>query len=766
MEYLGPHLNENGSGHSQLRVPALPTYPYNEPGLAAPQSSLVEYWTILKRNKGTVLSLALLGSVVGVLLTIPQTRLYQARTSVEIENLNENFLHIKQLSPTESGGAAQASDIQTQIKIIQSDSLVQRVVDKLKTQDVPQDNSRLSLLRALLHLPDSAVENTYSTALQAARTSLKVRTAGLTRIVEIIVDSSDPKLAAAFANTLANEYIEQNLESRWQTTQKTSEWLSRQLDDMRIKLERSEDRLQQYARQAGLLVMSERTNVSEEKLRQLQQALSAAQADRITKQSRFEMANSSPADALPDVLGDSSIRDYQVKLTDLRRQIADLTSTFSSEYPKVKRAEAQAKILETAFDRERGAILRRIRNEYEEALRRERLLADDYAKQAMLVSGEGERGIQYGILKREVDSNRQLYDSMLGQLKQATITSALRASNIRIVDPAKPPAQPYRPDPTRNALGGLLTGFASGIAFVILRERADRSIHHPGDSPSYLGVAELGVIPSAASNNRRLGQLSSAGTSGALTRKSGQLLVETETWHSKPSPVAEAFRSTLVSILYAGTAGSRPNVIVFTSANPSEGKSTVVSNLAIALAEVGNKVLLIDADLRKPRLHQIYDVPSTPGLTDVLASPGTSPTVLGECVHVTAVPGLFLLTAGVRTSTATNLLYSQRMRELLKELKQQFDVIVIDTPPMLQIPDARVLGRLADRVILVIRSRFTTRDAAQAAFRRFQEDGTEVLGTILNCWNPKHSPYSYYGYYRYGYYGRTRRQEDPDEVSS
>ena len=244
-------------------------------------------------------------------------------------------------------------------------------------------------------------------ALEAAR-SLKVRAEGQTRVVEVSYDSTDPRFAADFVNTLAQEFIESNVEARWKMSERTGEWLSRQLDDMRIKLERSEDSWQSYARSTGLMFTSEKTNVSEEKLRQLQEELSKAQADRITSQSRWEITKTSPPDALPDVLNDSSLRSLQEKLTELRRQQAQLITIYTEKHSKVKQVEAQIAPLEAALQKERSAIIDRLRNDYDAALRREKLLTADYASQSRSVSDQDEKSIQYNILKREADSNRQL----------------------------------------------------------------------------------------------------------------------------------------------------------------------------------------------------------------------------------------------------------------------------------------------------------------------------------------------------------------------
>ena len=512
---------------------------------------------------------------------------------------------------------------------------------------------------------------------KSALSGLKARASGQTRIIELTYHSPDPAYAATYLNTLTNEFIEQNIDARWKMMQRTGDWLTRQLDDVKIKLERSEDALQNYARNSGLILTGSiggsstgesKQNVTEEKLRQIQTSLTAAQSERVSKQSRYEMAKSAAPESLPDILNDLSLRDYQTKLTDLRRQLAEMTATYKPEYSKVRRVEAQIAPLESAYARERDSILARIRNEYEEARRREKLLADDYATQSRLVTGDAEKAIQYNILKREVDTNRQIYEAMLQRVKESAIASAMRASNIRVVDPATVPLSPYKPVPTTNGALGALAGLFLGVAFVVMRERADRTFQQPGDSTYYLNLPELGVIPTANAIYRKAfyylrrhpkGGALSAGSAGLQPGKSGLLSVgsaglqpgispppedaplspvgqapglrrppgpppnlvdrvELISWLRKPSMIAEAFRTVLTSLIFSGNNGSRPRVLVMTSANPAEGKTTVACNIAIALAEIKHQTLIIDADLRKPRLHEIFGLDNTRGLSDLL----------------------------------------------------------------------------------------------------------------------------------------------------
>ena len=427
----------------------------------------------------------------------------------------------------------------------------------------------------------------------------------------------------------------------------------------------------------------------------------------------------------------------------MRRQIAELDATYTPEHPKVMRVQAQLAPIWSALERERADILKRIENEYEESRRKVMMITNAYSERARQAGAESEKVIKYRILKREVDSNRQLYDTMLQQLKQSDIAAAMRASNVRVIDPARIPARPYKPDALLSSGLGLLAGVFLGIAFIVLRQRADRSLQQPGDAFLYLNLPELGVIPSGARPAaRQLKRIRARLRHGRQVEDRVELI----TWQQKPSLISESFRSALLSIQFSKQSDRETQVLVVTSAEPLEGKSTVASNLGIAIAETGTQVLLVDADLRKPKLHDIFGIGNEQGLSDFLRDPKemNGDGELDGLIRQTKVPGLFILTSGPAAGVSTSLLHGSQMSELLRRLRVEFKMILIDTPPMLQLPDSRLMGRMADQVILVVRCGKTSRDAAMAAKQRFSEDGTTILGTILNDWNPKSSPNGYH----------------------
>ena len=401
----------------------------------------------------------------------------------------------------------------------------------------------------------------------------------------------------------------------------------------------------------------------------------------------------------------------------------------------------------------------RIRNDYEGAMRREKLLSAAYASQTHLVSAKAEEAAHYNLLKRDVDSSRLLYETMLQRLKEASIASALRASNIRVVDPAERPSIPYKPDVRRSITVGLLAGLCVGVVIVVLRERADRTLQDPGDPAYYLNLAELGVVPLGNLLEVKGAKRPAAQT--VLRIENGKAptpvvsddRMELVAWTRKSSLLAESFRTALTSILFSGQNGDRPRVLVFTSASPKEGKTTVVCNLGITLAEINHSTLLIDADMRRPRLHSVFNVSNHHGLSNLLLEemPLDASKLESVCLP-TSIPHLYVLPSGSSRHTASSLVHSPRFPELVKLAREKFDTVVIDTPPMVNISDARVVARFADAVILVLRSALTTRDAALLAKRRFAEDGIQVLGTILNYWNPQTPGYGYYRYYYAGYF--------------
>ena len=343
-------------------------------------------------------------------------------------------------------------------------------------------------------------------------------------------------------------------------------------------------------------------------------------------------------------------------------------------------------------------------------------------------------------LRREADGNRQFYESLSRRADEASVASNLRQSNVRLVGPAQPAVHPYKPNVALNLLLGLFGALALGIGYVMLMEQTNSSLRAPGDAGAYLTLPELGAIPKA--EKRKFAVL------GFLGGSNGKPHVERASLERPSSDVSESFRATLASILSASHNGDQPHILTVTSSRPVEGKTTVVSNLGIALAEIGNKVLLIDGDLRRPRLHKVFDQANSWGLSDLLREKNAIEDLpLEVLVKKTGVPRLGLLPSGTGSDNIFGLLCSSRMARLFPRFRQEFDYVLVDAPPCLEFADARILARYTERLLLVVRADYTERKTAQAAVQRLLLDGIPVMGVIFNYWDPAQN--DLYGYARY-----------------
>jgi succinoglycan biosynthesis transport protein ExoP len=741
------------------------------------EGGLAGYWAMIKRWKLLMVIGGVLGAIVAFVVLVLDQPVYQAGTTIEIQGFNEAFMGMAAVDPQAGTGAyaTTPANINTQIRIIESFSIRGPVIDRLRRELAPVTppvHGMLAPLRARLRGPDDPIVG-MRTGLMMAAGTLKARAILNTRIIQITSDSTVPDIAANYENAVAAEYVAQNSQQRALTSQRTSQWLETQIEETRAKLEQAESKLQAFSRQSGITYAGkDEESLASSKLRELQGSLAGIQSDRIRAQARYEQLKSSPPDQLPAAVEDLAFREDESKLADLKQQLAQLSLTLTPAHYKVQKVQQQIADVTAAMERDKQTVLDRTRMEYEGALRREQLLTKAYQQQAGAVSSQADKASEYEVLKREADLYQQTLNMMLQNANQATVASAVPANNVRVIDAANPPSLPYRPNGITYETYGVAGGVAAGMALALLIEaiaRWRRSITFgtPGYSARLLNVPELGVIPSLAAQRRLEG-----GPTGrrwlhlpSRAEKDGQqLVISTE----RPSLVAESFRLTLTSILLMSRRGMHPKVIVITSPGPGEGKTTVVSNIAIATAETGRRVLVIDADLRKPRIHSIFGVENTEGFVEAIArakdsgNARTGLTMPAPTVIESSIPGVFIMAAGSNSGTRlSQTFHSPEIPALLSRLAGQFDVILIDTPPMLQFSDARLMARHAEGVILVVRSGVTGRESALAAREQLAQDQIEVLGTVLNDWDAKGSDASTFNAYYNAYlqYQQTAESE-------
>lgn len=712
-----------------------------ESDLTTPHVSFVD--SVLK-HKWAVIAATILGGLLAFALTLPQTRIYRAHTSLEFEGLNNNVLNTRDVDPAATGDNSSQSYINTQARILESTPLLEQVVARIKKSPKPKDVDNSQRW-------DDAVKQLNVASLSQG---LDIRPTDNTKLIDMYVQSPDPALAAQIANTIADEFQKEAVDARWNSSKQTSGWLNKQMEEVRAKLESSEAALQTYARRANLVFDSnaDQGTVSAERLRQVQDEFSKAQADRMAKQSVYEGLVAEKPDDETAALRDPALQEYQMKLSELNRQLADLSTVYKPGYEKVQRLRSQIDELKKDYDRQHNAAIARVRNDYQTAQRREQMLNHAYMAQQGLVTQDAAKTVEYNILKREVETNRGIYEAMMQRVKSFGIASALQPSNIRIVDPAETPLFPTKPNVPMTMLFGMLGTFSLALVWVGVRQSSEIKVEYPGQTKQALHIPELGVIPAArldpylngALNNRRRLAGSDSNSSSGREIADPRVSVETASWHHKSSLLAESVRSIRTSMLY-GNSMNAPQVLVVTSLTPAHGKTSFVSNMGIAMAEVGRRTLMIDGDLRRPGLHGAFSLKNDDGLTSLLLSGHATEQEIAKLIQTTAVPNLSLLSAGPYSAnvSSSRLFHSKAMAELVNRLKPLYDSILIDTPP-LTLSDARILGPLADGVILVLRAGEVKMESVLAAEERLAEDGSRVVGTVLNNWNPKSNGYGSY----------------------
>jgi polysaccharide biosynthesis transport protein len=743
---LRDHMDhtEIDRGERSASVPAIIST-YSVPAIvpaAGDSVRLTELTAPLLQRKVTVALIGAIGLVAGLVVSILTTPSFRARASLQLEGFNDEqfFRSITPIS-LQIPNATPESYLQNQVKVLQSETLARRVANKLGMQSENEPVKTpgfLSRIRNRFGISRSWPTTPENRSMQKVQDNLTVRTSMQSQVIELLYDAPDPIAAALGANAAASEFIELNREARAQVVKDSTEWLRKQAADMKIRLEAANRQLQDYARTSGLVFAGTHSTLAEDRMRQIQDALSRAEADRAAKQSRYETTLANGGDPVTDAVSTGPLKEYQVNLQTMRRELAQLRTLYTPSHYKVQSLMAQIAETEKAIDNERKEILGRIRNEYQTGAGLEQLLSRAHERQLRTVEQQMQKERHYDVLKSEIDTTQKLYDSMLQKVEEAGVASALRSTNVRIIDSATPPSSPYTPKTALNMAIGLVIGTFLGVGLVFVSERTVK-VKSPGES--LLNVPELGVIPSA----RDALDLPRRSLIRLRPRSTGVGIV---TWNQGSSIWSEAFRGALTSILFSigrnrgprnpVSGRQRGRTLVVTSIDAAEGKTTVLGHLGIAAAERKQRVLLIDADLRRPRLHELFHLSNERGLTDLLQRSHSVEFVdnspLNALAQQTQVPDLWVLTRGPEGGPGS-LLYSADLSGILQRFKREFDLILIDTAPMSLYSDARFLGRLSDGVVMVVRSNTKSREELQAAYMRFVQDQIPVLGTILNDWS-------------------------------
>ena len=696
-------------------------------------SYLRVYWNIISKRRWTIISAAFVVTLLVAIASFKMTPIYEATVRLDIEadtlqiqSLNDFFRQI----PTDE------AFIGTQIQVLEGVSLAERTIEQA---GVLKDPKWVAAIQQGGSLFSSRLAASPDELLRPFRRCLHVQKVRDSHVVTVSFESADPNLSARIANSLADNYIESNFRQKYDATRQASGWMEQQLDELKAKVEKSQQALVDYERQHAIVNISDKEGVVEQRMADLSRDLTNAQSDRLQKQSVYELVRPDESQVAA-VAQNDLLQHLEEKYADLKSQYVDALEQSGPKHPKVQRLQSQVDEIQSLIVRERKRIVERMRDDYMAALGRERLLAAAVAKEKVEVGVLNQLLIEHNLLKRESETNQQLYDNLLQRLKDATVSAGLRATNIHIIDLAKPPGSPVRPQKRLNTFIGLIVGLTLGLALAFVKEAVDTSIKSIDEAERLTNAPALAVVPLARDAHRRSAP-AHPGDNGRPATQGLALL-------SHPSsPVAESFRTLLTSVVLS-TAPQPPQVLLMTSSTVGEGKTVTSLNLAIALAQRGEPTLLIDADLRHPSIGKALNLVNGTGLATYLTGAHDVETAL--CVFP-PVPKLWALPAGPTPPNPAQLLSSSAMESMLRELRKRFKFVVIDSPPVLPVTDAMILSTLVDGVVFVVESGATVRGAVTRARKVLQNVGANVLGIVLNKVDVRHD--GYYGEYDHYYYG-------------
>jgi succinoglycan biosynthesis transport protein ExoP len=746
---------ENGSNGAVELVSLSSRVPSFE--LSPREPHLYDYLLILRKHQWLILSFMLAVVTIVAIATFRMQPVYQATARVEIDRENANILPFP---GTDSYDYMMDLEnyIETQSKILTSETLALQTIRNNNLSSRPEFASPNGPSEAIAS--GSLANQKRPPELAGFLGSLSVRRVPNSRLMDVSFESTDPQLAARIVNAHITSYIEQNFRSKYEATTQASTWLADQLGELKIRVQRSEDARIAYERQNQIWTLDDKQNITSQRLSDVNKQLTEVQSERMRKESLYEFAKSGNLDAVPEVQGNSALADLLRKRADATSQYNDAVSQYGPNFPRVQRLQAQLKEFDQSIEKEKQKILDILESDYQEAQQREALLTHALDQQKTETNQMSGKLVEYNILKREAEANKSLYEGLMTKLKETAISQGLRSSNIRVVDPAMIPSTPVRPAKTRNVALAFLVGLVGGIGLALMREYLDNTVKTPDDVETLSRLPSLAVVPQFAAangNGKRPGLLQSFASNGHDKR------IELVAQHLPKSQMSEAFRALRTSILLS-QADHPPQVILVTSALPREGKTTAAANLAVTLAQLGDKTVLVDADLRKPGVGRLLNLAGGKyaGLSSYLA--GVSSLDLVSIPHP-AIPNLVAIPTGPLPPNPADLLSSHKLADAIAELRTKFKFIVIDSPPVMAATDAVILSVQADGVLLVVRSGETPKEAFTRTRELLSSVKCRILGVVLNAVDSGAPDYYYsYRYYPYSYgYGPQEAAEAPHQ---
>lgn len=676
-----------------------------------------------------------------VLYLIVSPRIYQATASIIIEPeaprvLGENTEIVDFVG---SDYWSNKEFLETQYKVISSREVLRRVVEK---KGLDRDLDFLGL--AKVRDPERRLELLERIdPVEVLQDRMRVEPVKNSQLTRIVVEDTDPERAADLANTIVEAYVESNLDRRLEGTRAASQWLADQMLDLKTKLESSELALYTFRRDNDILSTSleDRQNIVANRIAALSSSLTELMARRVQLEAALSeverVRKAHPDDEfwalkLRRVAESPMVADLRKRYVELENQLAAISERYLEKHPERVALEERMQTLRRQLHREIENVLSGMRSEHREVAETERQLEQMIAGLKQEAFELNKKEIDQRRLQREQENNERLYNLVLARLKDADLAVMLRTNNVRLLDAAVPPPSPVKPRVPLVLALSMMLGLFGGVGLVYLVELLDNTIRDEEETEQLLQVPVVGMLPALGFPK------------GSERGPDRDLVV-----HLNPnSPYAEACRTVRTNLLFM-SAGKPQRIVQFTSPGPIEGKSTSCVNLAIAMAQNGQRVLVIDADLRRPVVHRILGVSNERGLSTLLATDAR----WEEVVQSTAIEGLSVLPSGPIPPNPVELLHAEKFRKLLEELSRHFDRILVDSPPVFAAADAAVISSLVDGVVFVARYKKTTKEMARRTLRSLEDVNAPILGVLINAVDLKSQEYSYYTYKRYGGYG-------------
>lgn len=691
--------------------------------------NLAEYWRLLMKHRILIAVIFVTALALGAVATLLMTPVYTAQTTLQIDRESAKVVSEgEDVAPAESMIAGEEF-FQTQYGLLRSRSLATRVIDAL---GLARDDRFVKRMGGNLDEEDDTIAERREVVLKIVQDNLSVNPVRGSRLVNVAFDSPDPALAAQVANAFGENFIQSNLDRRFDASSYAREFLERRIAQVKAKLEESERELVAYAAAEQIINVNEGgpegappQSLASNNLVALNASLAQAKAARVAAEERWRQSSGASVMTLPEVLQNPTIQQLTQQRALLTAQYQQKLRQFTPEFPEMQQLQGQIDEINGQINAVAANIRSSLRSQYMVALNEERSLQGQVNGLKADVLDLRDRSVRYNILQREVDTSRTLYEGLLQRYKEISVAGGVTTNNVSIVDRAVPPNEPSKPNILINMALAAALGLGLGILSAFAAEALDESLTTPEDVEAKLGVPVLGAIPQLMKN-----------------------VEPTQALADIRSSFSEAYYS-LRTALQFSTPDGVPKSLVVTSARPSEGKSTTALAIAQNLARIGARVLLVDADLRNPSMHRLIGADNACGFSNILAGAAD----LAECAQVGDNKNLWVIPCGPLPPNPAELLGGARVQDFLKEAQTSFDVVIIDAPPVLGLADAPLLAAEADGTVFVVESRATRRGQARGALRRLGMAHARLLGVVLTKLNVKTVGYGGYDYgydYQYG----------------